>query len=155
MEKNYQPVRTMRDMTQFGIQGLTGEACAYGMRILCDVNEAGKELLADYFGMPTIQLSSNWNSQVGGEPAIGSVMLAHSCLQHLAQFAFFRAGALAVIQGADGVIGIFEQELITRYRAHLEQYPNCGLTLRVNHARRIDDSVVGSRNVHAFTGRIV
>jgi hypothetical protein len=152
-EQSYKPVSRFFDMAQFGLTGLTGEACAYGMRMLCDVNEEGKALLADFFGMSNIELDRNWNSTVNEQPAIGSVMLSHDLVPKLAQFAFFRKGALAVVITDREVNGIFTAERLKEYRDYIEKYPNCGYRLASNHAMHSTAPMQGSRNVHAFTGR--
>lgn len=40
-----------KELEKYGIFMLTGEACAYGMRVLCDVNAQGWRILKQYFGM--------------------------------------------------------------------------------------------------------
>jgi hypothetical protein len=153
MENSYKPVSGFRDLAQFGITGLTGESCAYGIRMLCDVSEAGKALLADYFGMPDISLSRNWNSFVGSEPSIGSIMLSNDIVKNLAQFAFFRQGALAVICQEREVNGVFTLEMLKAYEDYLQKYPNSGSSLRRNHSISSSAPMQGSRNVHAMTNR--
>jgi hypothetical protein len=64
----------MSDFEQYGINVLPKEACAYGQRLLCDVNRDGIRLLEDYF-LVQIVFTPNWNSRVGDKPAIGSIML--------------------------------------------------------------------------------
>lgn len=153
MEKMNRPVAAFRDMAQFGITGLTGESCAYSLRMLCDVSEEGKALLADFFGMPEIILARNWNSFVGSQPAIGSIMLPHDIVKKLAQFAFFRQGALAVVVTEREVTGVFEKELLTAYVKFTQEHPSSGHTLLRNHAVSSSAPRQGSRNVHAMTGR--
>ena len=69
-------IRSFEDLEQFGIHALTGEACGFSMRLLCDVTEQGKNLVEKYFG-GTIEIrkDSNMNSGRGGPPHVGSVML--------------------------------------------------------------------------------
>jgi hypothetical protein len=149
----YTSVSGFKGLTQFGINSLTGESCAYGMRMLCDVSDDGRALLADYFGMPSISLEPNWNSVVGDQPATGSIMLAHDIVRSLAQFAFFRRGALAVLITEHEVNGIFTSERVQQYRDFIEHYPNTGHSLRVNHALSSAAPMVGSRNIHAMSSR--
>jgi hypothetical protein len=40
-----------RELQKYGIFMLTGESCAYSMRVLCDVNEKGWRILRNYLGM--------------------------------------------------------------------------------------------------------
>lgn len=155
MENRYTPVSSFNDLAQFGINFLTGEACAYSMRLLCDVNQEGKELLADFFGMPNIQLGDKWNSTVNGQPSVGSIMIGRSFLKELAQFAFFRVGALAVAHAPHTIIGIFTEERLEGYRKLNEGIDKPGFSFCLNHALASRAPVVGSRNVHAMTGRTV
>lgn len=154
-----------------GINPLTGEACAYMMRILCDMNEDGVELLRDYYGLPSLagtresvrQFASPMNSFVYFKPSVASCMIHREAFPALIRFALFR-------QGYDFVIGRPDQWEATGFRkSDMEHNP--GLQLYVdessssfkgeNPARlyrnprpRDEPGVsVGSRNIHAFTGR--
>jgi hypothetical protein len=42
-------VESLRDLEQFGIIALTGEADALNYRILCDLTEQGRSLVAEAF----------------------------------------------------------------------------------------------------------
>lgn len=156
MKNQFKKVSNFRDMAQFGITGLTGEACVYSMRMLCDVNEEGKELLSEYFGIPELTLARNMNTTVGDQPAIGSLMLQHDIVPKLAQFAFFRKGALAVvISGGREVNGIFDAERLQEYRDFIEKHPGeCHYSLVNNYALSSSAPMVGSRNIHQATGRV-
>jgi hypothetical protein len=132
-----------------GINALTGEACSYSQRLVCDVNEEGLDLLKDFFGVPKLQLEPSWNSRVNNEPAVGSIMLSRRMLTALAEFVMARKNALAIIYGGGDqvIMGIFEQELLDRYAAAaLPQYT----------IQRLYTSpgAVGSRNIHAASGRL-
>lgn len=150
---SYKPVYSFGDLAQFGIANLTGEACAYSMRQLCDVNEDGKALLEAYFGIQ-LQLADRYNSSVYGKPSIGSLMLhSHSSLE-IAQFAFFRAGALAVVVTNDrDMHGVFDEERLKAYEDYVEKYP-ISTSLRRNFSLKSAAPRVGDRMVHAATGRV-
>jgi hypothetical protein len=144
---------TWQDMARFGINALTGEACAYGQRMLCDVNADGQLLLADYFGwQESLRLAPPMNSLVAGMPSVGSVMLPRDW-RDLALFAHFREGAYGVyISDIDrSVVPIESEDRMNQYQAagehsgRLVRNPSIGST----------QPHVGSRNVHAFTGRIL
>jgi hypothetical protein len=154
MDNNsYKPVYSFGDLRQFGIANLTGEACAYSMRQLCDVNEDGKELLEAYFGVQ-LQLADNYNSSVNGKPSIGSLMLNSFSSQDIAQFAFFRAGALAVVVTNDREMhGVFDEERLKAYEEYIEKYPKT-TSLRRNFSLNSAAPRVGDRMVHAATGRV-
>lgn len=153
MDDKFIPVHSFNDLKQFGINFLTGESCAYAMRLLCDVNEDGRALLADFFGMPDIQLAKNWNSSVNEKPSVGSFMLPRSILKELAQFAFFKAGARAVAHSPHSIIGIFTEERFEGYRKLNEGIDKPGFSFCRNLAMTSGAPMAGSRNVHAFSGR--
>jgi len=137
------------DLQAFGINPLTGEACAFSMRLLCDVNEAGKTLLQEYWGVPTLLLAAPMNSQVDDLPSIGSVMLARSCWRDLAAFAAFRKGAVGYVQREDGtLVALFSDSL-------LERYVQIGADVVRNPAPTSPAPRVGTRNVHQMTGRVL
>lgn len=154
MTTRFKTVTGLKDLGQFGINALTSEACSFGLRILCDVNEAGKQLLEEFFSFANLELSANWNSTVDGVPAVGSIMLSRSITFDLAQFALFRAGALSIVSYPDSVTGVFEEALDQRYEAMLasESAPKEARLIR-NPRRFSSAPAVGSRNVHAASGR--
>lgn len=80
-------VQNWSDLEQFGIKHLTGEACSYALRILCDVTESGKYLVEAFFG-ETIEIrrGSNWNSGNKDDPHVGSILLPRHILTELAAF---------------------------------------------------------------------
>lgn len=94
-------IRNWNDLEPYGIDALTGESCAYGYRLLCDVTKAGAELIRDCFGMPDVpQLASPWNSR-----GIASIMLPHEMFQPLAVFALINERCPLILVMEDGVYG--------------------------------------------------
>jgi hypothetical protein len=156
MTQYFKPVSNMADLAQFGIKALTGEACAFSLRVLCDVNESGLELLQDYFGAPGLELADNWNSTVNEEPAIGSIMLPRGITKDMATFALFRAGAVAVVYTAnDSATGVFDQARLEEYEKASASGRNSltGFTILRNPRISSQAPMAGSRNIHAATGR--
>jgi hypothetical protein len=146
-------VDSWNDMRQFGVNSLTGEACAYSMRLLCDLSGDGAALVADYFGLKnTSVFQPNWNSMVGEHAAIASVMLVREELIPLATFALFRMGVLAVVERGRrcDLIGVFDADWLKRYEDLIASAPDCGYAIRRN-----PRPSGGSRNQHAFSGRTV
>jgi hypothetical protein len=151
VDSNYIALSNWDDLEEAaGINVLTGEACAYSLRNLCDVNESGKELLQDYFGMPALVLASPWNSMVKGQPSVGSIMLGHELFQPLGEFYLARKRALGIVYINKRIAGgIFSQELLDEYlKAALPRYDIKRLYSSTN-------LTVGSRNVHATTCRVI
>lgn len=156
MTTPFKSVNNLAGLAQFGINALTGEACAFSLRVLCDVNEDGENLLKDYFGTPGMQLADPWNSTVNGAPSVGSVMLPRSIAMDLATFALFRAGALAVVTTAGGhTTGIFDKERFADYEKLSAADPVRGFSILRNPQLGSHAPMQGSRNVHAATGRVL
>lgn len=146
-------------LSELGISPLTGEACAYSMRILCDLNEDGLLLVRDYFGWPqAAQLSENWNSQVNGKPAVASIMLHRDVFPSLVVFALFRKGYRYVAQDESWwhCTGFNDEDIEKRpvLKLYLEKPAEFGKRLFVNPKATSTAPSVGSRNVHAFSGRV-
>ncbi len=99
-------IKTYNDLGKYGIDYLTGEACAYGYRGLCDLEERGVKLIADCLGIdPELfkaSLPDAWNSR-----GVKSIMLSAQMIVPLGVFACFRANCSKVyIQYDDTVVGI-------------------------------------------------
>ena len=100
-------ISCFNDLMAFGIEPLTGESCGLSYRILCDVTEAGRRVLAQALGIPNLALPGNWNRGSDADPHIGSVMLAYEMLTPIAVFALLETGCTEVWLVRDGgVIGI-------------------------------------------------
>jgi len=120
------------------------------MRLLCDLNEAGAAMIRDYFGIETMR--ANWNSLVAGEPAVASIMLHRNSLMQIAEFALIRAGARAILYRADdSITGLFDAGTVEAYSKLLADKPIEGWSIRTT---RVGSGAVGSRNIHAFSGRV-
>jgi hypothetical protein len=143
-------------LEHFGIKALTGEACTYMMRLLCDVNEEGRLGILDYLSLPgDTVLAGPWNSLVNGKPGVGSIMLHRDCLSALAEFLLRRAGAKALVRLASSgrIIGLFTDERVAQYEQLLQDMPNSTSQWRVQRLPRNTHPGVGSRNIHAMSGR--
>jgi hypothetical protein len=90
---------TIDDISKYlegqGVGYLTSESCGIGIRALYDYSERGKRLLEMFFG--TTISGAPWNSTVGNEPSVGSIMLPREMVRPLAIFAMFMNGATAVV----------------------------------------------------------
>jgi len=146
---------TTSHLEEIGINPLTGEADAYYMgRILCDLNEQGKETVREYFGLSHEAFLPNWNSMVGGQPAVASIMLQRDTWSSLILFSLLRQGYDYVAVGGDAWIAMSNDDpatagLLERVQKLEELY-----RLYSNVAKRSSQPSVGGRNVHQFTGRV-
>lgn len=97
-------IRNWNDLEPYGVSCLTGEACGYGYRLLCDLNAMGVQLVQNCLEISEIKLRDAWNSKVNGEPAIASIMLPPSMITPLAIFALLDAGCRQVFTMYSGEV---------------------------------------------------
>jgi hypothetical protein len=97
----------LRDLAEYGVDPLTGEACGLGYRVLCDVTARGKRALARCLGLPDISLPPAWNSGTASDPHVGSFLMAPETFVPLAVFCLLEAGFEAVYLSQRGqVVGV-------------------------------------------------
>lgn len=131
------------DLKEFGIIALTSEACGVGMRILCDLDEKGVEIVGDWLGGNVkFTKGSNWNSG-----ANYSVLLSTGSFQELAAFCLIRGGEDYAVVFKNGAVQGMSEDIITRYR-NLEGW----LQESVQRVYR-KTGTAGTRNKHVFSGR--
>jgi hypothetical protein len=151
-------INSWNDLQQYGINPLTGEACRYGLRMLCDLTFEGSLLIKEYMGIPKhAQLAENWNTHVNGIGAIGSIMLSRRSFFQLCEFiAYYKHNAYGYYSLEDeGRFIITESpEEFEAYRELLKFYEG-KITIGCSplNWENTQQPTVGSRNVHAFTGR--
>jgi hypothetical protein len=137
-----------QDLTPYGIEPLTGEACGLMYRILFDATETGRQVLAKALGIPNLRLAEAWNPGSKEEPHVGSIMLTTEMLAPLAVFALLESGCDEVYGHKDCVVGFDATDSPERRQRYLEHYRD-GLGRRYAYA-----GTAGSRNVHVMSGRI-
>lgn len=147
------------DLVEYGINPLTGEACRYSMRVLCDLSEKGCALVAAFMGMhydpalpPGQMFNANWNTKVCDDTAVASVMLTRGALNDLCMFALlYKENCDIVIRMASGSLhGYHKQDgYYDRVVSYAQEHADtCTVTYNHNSAPG-----AGDRNTHAFTGR--
>lgn len=151
-------INSWNDLQKYGINTLTGEACAYSMRILCDLSADGANLVSSALGLQVGRLpaeiyNNNWNSRVDGAEAVASVMLFREMLTPLSIFILFSIeNCRLVIVSDDGSILGYSDADIEKYKltqGRLDQL--YGGRIYRNHKH--PEVSVGDRNVHQATGR--
>ena len=147
-------LRSIEDLEAYGLNYLTGEACALSQRLLFDMNDNGADLMCEYFGLQfKSAFAQAWNSQVNGKLATASIMLPRSpdFYRELFKFLLFREGYPAVAYHPDysSVNGLDNSELAA-------WNGECGAENKwslYHNPRPSGQPSVGTRNVHAMTGR--
>ena len=165
-------ISSLRDLEDYGFKPLTGEACNLSMRMLVDLTEQGCKLFCECYGLPLDMKScencrvekgfnENWNPG-----SVASVMLPHDAWQSLGVFALLSGAHHTVLGLEDGVlVGLKEGESyrggdgddLGTYTAEggtEMPWPSCyGKVVRIyGHSSHPH---VGTRNVHAMSGRVV
>lgn len=164
----------LKDLEQFGIKILTGEADALGFRILCDLDHRGLQVFKECFGMPYIKstepygMAENWNSG-----SIASVMLTGHDVVPLAVIGFYLQGKTVLItkgkNNYESAIGLDAMEDVVldvsgefynfvdyaHDKGAPQRWPDAyGRIIRIIRQRKSDgDRVQGTRNVHQMSGR--
>lgn len=144
-------LHSLADLSTYGVGILTGEACSFGLRLLCDLTDPGWDLVAAYLGGPELDcFPPNWNSSVAGQPAVASVMLTRAALSDLCVFAlFYRENATVVLERGGTYIGLSPSDEYYDKYEDIVNAPSSGYTVYRKLAHRTD----GGRNQHALTGR--
>ena len=143
-------VNSFQDLTAYGIEPLTGEACGLSYRLLCDVTESGRKVLEKALGIPNLPLPPQWNRGTEADPHIGSVMLSPEFLIPLAVFALLESGCTEVwLVREGGVIGIEPSDSPDMIDANRRLVGERFLrSLRYR-------GTAEDRNVHVMSGRIL
>jgi hypothetical protein len=140
-------VTCWRDLEQFGIDLLTGEACGYMYRFLCDVTAKGKTTIEKCLDC-SLTLHENWNGGSKDDPHVGSIMLSQEMFAPLAAFGLLEAGFAEVWLMKNGsVFGIAQDdppEEVTRWKE-----------FHRNNVTRILRGKDPARNLHHMSGRTV
>jgi len=135
------------DLKDYGIDPLTGEACAYNQRLLCDISKEGATLLKNFFGCNIDFINgTNWNSGVGMKsPAVSSIMLPKGILDDLRIFILFHIHnkPYVYVMPGDTIIGTDEQEPVAD-----------GAKMYTNPAITSSAPMKDGRNVHQMSGRV-
>jgi hypothetical protein len=151
-------IHNMHDLEKYGLNYLTGEACAYGMRVLFDLNDDGKALLTKFWSCAYIDIYPRMNNKVNGQPATGSVMLTHQMLAPLCEFIMFDIEQVDFIAIGNGDYHGYMNTDQNRYGEDdvATVMENAGYKIHRNWKRmNSSQPSVGDRNVHAMTGRSV
>jgi hypothetical protein len=145
-----------RDLQRYGLNCLTGEACAYTYRVLFDLSEEGAALVRNYLGLaPGAIFLDNWNSMVGTAPAVGSVMLSHAVVKDLMVFALLSVGNFdRVLQTVNGTIGFnLDDRMCALFLKYAKEWPQETTRLHHNCRKGGNQPHIGDRNIHQATGR--
>jgi hypothetical protein len=132
-------------LSKLGFDLLTGEACGLGARILCDITESGRQLLAEVLGLTGLVPADAWNHRPG---TVGSVMIPREMFTPLIVFGLFRDPQVrAVYLTEDGVYGMTSDQEIRQ----VDESDWITVTRRFH---RRGTAPGGLRHVHEFSGRI-
>ena len=137
------------DLTPFGIEILTAEACGVSYRYLCDVTEKGRKVLSVAFGIPDFTLAEAWNRGTDSAPHVGSIMLSPCMLTPIGVFALLESGCTEVWLHKNGVLLGVEPSDGPADIAGLTAFSKDERVRKFSYG-----GTAGSRNQHIFSGRI-
>lgn len=148
-------IHTSTDLQRYGFNVLTGEACAYGLRLLFDLSERGAETYREFKGLPyDCQLSDNWNTYVGDGKAVASVLMTRGELQDLKEFLLMHVDKCETVysKGSD-YYGMYESQSTWR-ELMFSANTLAGFDVTRNPTKTTKQPNANGRNIHAATGRI-
>jgi hypothetical protein len=141
-------VSCWNDLQPYGIIPLTGESCGLMYRILFDLTEKGRQVVAKCYGIPSINLPEPWNRGLKEDPHVGCIMLSQESLIPVAVFALLENGCKEVHLMGSAVIGIEPGDPDDAAATMRSVY-------KLEYARRLAYSgTAGDRNVHVMSGRV-
>ena len=137
------------DLEPYGIVPLTGEACGLCYRVLFDLTDKGRKILATCFGIPDFKLGEPWNRGTIDDPHVGSIMLSREMLIPVSVFALLESGCTETWLVGDAVVGIEATDSETEVGL-LRQFHEKNFRRRLAY-----QGTAGSRNRHMMSGRVV
>jgi hypothetical protein len=141
-------VACWNDLQPFGIIPLTGESCGLMYRILFDVTDSGRKVIAKCYGIPDVNLPEPWNRGSKEDPHVGCIMLSQESLIPVAVFALLENGCKEVHLMGSSVVGIEPGDPQDAAETMRRVY-------KVDYARRLSyGGTAGDRNVHVMSGRV-
>jgi hypothetical protein len=155
-------IRSWDDMKKYGIDLLTGEACAIVYRGLFDLTQQGLDLVTRTIGACEIKAPSHMNSG-----AIASLLMPYSMLEAVAVIALFdieKCQHVVLARTVDGdrliigaMHGMLEFEATRLGFKTIHEYLNFSyikLERLLTYPEQRDGVTVGMSNVHQMSGRI-
>lgn len=139
-------ISNFQHLIPFGIDPLTGEACSFSYRVLCDCTAKGRKIILRALGIPDIKLCDPWNNGTKEDPHIGSCMISLCMLEFLAVFAFLEDNASEVWLFKNGTVMGFYPDDTEEVMQQTERF--CEGKIR----RKIRSSPT-DRQLHQMTGR--
>lgn len=136
-------------LSETGIEYLTGESCAYSMRILCDITPDAESILSEFLGGNIEFNQPAWNGYNG---ALHSIMLTRSMLFDLALFVALHKYALVVYYDCSkhGLQPMHRGYMsLDDYQTELNEH-----TWLQDSINRVWHGSTSGRNVHQFSGRM-
>jgi hypothetical protein len=150
-------IKEWRDFTQFGINMLTAEADGTGLRLLCDVSQAGVDLLSEFYGVKTMEVyeARNTGDKINGLPPIGSLFLTRGIFLDLAAFCVLHVADVAVVvQPQKGEYWTVWESVTGYSKEEFEHFRTRDQLYQWRAVYKGGDARGGFRNIHHWSGRI-
>ena len=135
-------------LRRYVVNPLTGEACAYGQRVLCDLADYGKDIVFDLLGIPReSRLVANWSTGADDSMMIPRLLLEHD----LPIWCSLQNGCHEVVVSRDGICGREAEGPDEDWEQYLQVLAD--MRKEPRRSRGKSRPRQGSRMVHAFSGR--
>ena len=129
-------------LKHYGINCLTGEACGYNMRLLCDLTQEGSDLVSGMLGLKLEPFNPNWNRD-----AVGSVMLFRGMFDDICKYILFAKGFKYVVKAGNGTWAGYDDGFLETQKMTLESL------IEITNGALYQNYSSTPRNTHAMTGR--
>jgi hypothetical protein len=157
---------SVRDLREFGLEALIGEACAYSFRTLYDLSEKGIATVENALSIKIDRSGpKNWNSYVGKDPAVASIMLTYQQAHDILVMGLCDRYSLVVVATAkqtsdyriNNFIAAGSESQWEKYQYPYGKDNPPSSFIGLYHLRLLrkypSQPNQGNRNTHAFTGR--
>lgn len=151
--RDYKQLRGYGSLEEYGFNCLTGEACAYSMRLLMDMNEKGAELFRKFKGLPyDCTLLDSWNNFVDGDQAVASAMMTRGELRDLMRYVLYDVDGYQYVYEHDGIGEMYGSHSPLE---HFDGKDDWGVYRNPNYSTDAEwhSKQRGDRNVHQMSGR--
>ena len=150
-------IRDWRDLEEYGVHSLTGEACGIGIRLLCDLSPEGVALMEQFLSIKMTEQNNSWNHS--GSAGWKSIMMPRGLFKELVVFCLMQKDGFrwaAVVDWYEEglghalyIEGFAEEENAIEFRAMANKIYG-SYQWRMYH----NGGTAGTRNLHHWTGRV-
>jgi len=103
-------ISRLADLERYGIISLTGEADNLCFRMLCDLTDRGRRLIAETYSLKTEGFNDAWNPGTDSDPHVASMMLPYDAWKDIGVLALLVTCSTVLVTDGGGLFGIEKDE---------------------------------------------